>query len=328
MKMILNNKNFDHEDTIDKLTIADSFVVPSNKLGRGNGEAKLFIGNENPELRDFYGLSGFDIKCFLKKSDLGDFLNGLKSEYRFPKLPYRRKNDLPSLFNSRLSELSDLPEFIWFSVKEQSQIDGPRVYVNSRDNNFKILRTLPLPNLSYLSIIKLRAADGEIVYYFKLFTDYEDSFGTTTHPSDIEREENIISNDNELSDHVREQTNRARIGQGKYRDDLLRDCPFCPITLISDDRLLVASHIKPWAKSVGREKTDPKNGFMFTPTIDRLFDRGFITFENNKKILISPWLSRITIHRLNFQSSGVIEHLPINGREGYLSYHRENIFKS
>ena len=64
MKMILNNKNFDHEDTIDKLTIADSFVVPSNKLGRGNGEAKLFIGNENPELRDFYGLSVLILSAF------------------------------------------------------------------------------------------------------------------------------------------------------------------------------------------------------------------------------------------------------------------------
>jgi hypothetical protein len=41
----------------------------------------------------------------------------------------------------------------------------------------------------------------------------------------------------------------ARIGQGKYREKLLKQCPICPITLVSDDRLLIASHIKPWAKS-------------------------------------------------------------------------------
>ena len=63
--MILKNKTFVKEDTIDKLTIADSFVVPSNKLGRGNGEAKLYIGNEEENLRNFYGPSGFEKK--LKK---------------------------------------------------------------------------------------------------------------------------------------------------------------------------------------------------------------------------------------------------------------------
>jgi hypothetical protein len=31
-------------------------------------------------------------------------------------------------------------------------------------------------------------------------------------------------------------------------------CPFCPITLISDDRLLIASHIKPWVASDDFEK--------------------------------------------------------------------------
>lgn len=42
---------------------------------------------------------------------------------------------------------------------------------------------------------------------------------------------------------------------------------------VSDDRLLIASHIKPWAASDEKEKIDPKNGFMFTPTFDFLFDR-------------------------------------------------------
>jgi hypothetical protein len=29
----------------------------------------------------------------------------------------------------------------------------------------------------------------------------------------------------------------ARIGQGKYREKLLKQCPICPITLVSDDQL-------------------------------------------------------------------------------------------
>jgi len=91
--------------------------------------------------------------------------------------------------------------------------------------------------------------------------------------------------------------------------------------------LLIASHIKPWAASEQNEKIDPKNGFMFTPTIDYLFDSGFITFEDSKKMIISPWLSKPTIQRLNIKPKQIITHLPISGREKYLSYHREKFLR-
>lgn len=52
---------------------------------------------------------------------------------------------------------------------------------------------------------------------------------------------------------------KAREGQGKYRELLLEQCHFCPITMISDERLLIASHIKPWAASSDDEKIDPYN---------------------------------------------------------------------
>ena len=62
--MIIDGKNYTQENTHDKITIADSFVVPSNKLGNGNGDGKLYLGNENSFLRNFYGSNGFNIKCF------------------------------------------------------------------------------------------------------------------------------------------------------------------------------------------------------------------------------------------------------------------------
>jgi len=52
---------------------------------------------------------------------------------------------------------------------------------------------------------------------------------------------------------------KAREGQGKYRELLLEQCHFCLITMISDERLLIASHIKPWAASSDDEKIDPYN---------------------------------------------------------------------
>ena len=176
--------------------------------------------------------------------------------------------------------------------------------------------------------MKLIANDGEIIYYIKLFTDFKDSFGVTSHPSTVQKEEALLEQNISLSKEVKLQTVKARIGQGKYRKQLLEQCPFCPVTLVSDERLLIASHIKPWAVSNQNEKIDPKNGFMFTPTIDYLFDSGFISFEDNKKMLVSPWLSKPTISRLNIKPLKVIDHLPIFGREKYLQYHRESIFKN
>ena len=326
--MLLNSQEFLPLDTREKVTMADSFVVRANKLGGGNGESKLYIGNEDPALRDFYGSRGFNNKCFLMRQDLINFLNGLKAEYTSPQLPYKKKDELPSLYATRLAKIQALPEIIWFSIQEQTQIEPPRVYVNSKDANYQLIRELSLPNLSYISLLKLRSSRGEIVYYIRLFTDFMDSFGVTEHPIDIKNEEALVEDNSLLTKDEKLQTVKARVGQGKYRKQLLEQCPFCPVTLVSDDRLLIASHIKPWAASEQAEKIDPKNGFMFTPTIDYLFDSGFITFEDNKKMVVSPWLSKPTINRLNIKPLKIIDQLPIVGREGYLSYHRKNVFKA
>jgi len=67
---------------------------------------------------------------------------------------------------------------------------------------------------------------------------------------------------------------------------------------------------------------------MFTPTYDFLFDRGFITFENDKTMTISPWLSKVTISKLNLVPGKKYTHLPVEGRKRYLDYHRENILRN
>ena len=97
--------------------------------------------------------------------------------------------------------------------------------------------------------------------------------------------------------------------------------------MISDDRLLIASHIKPWAKcGTYEEKMDSKNGFMLTPTFDFLFDRGYITFGDDKTMIISPWLSKMTLSKLGIAPGKKYSHLPIEGREKYLEYHRAYVF--
>lgn len=323
MDIILDHHHFKVIDTKEKITIADSFVVKQNKIGGGNGEAKLYVGQDNSETRGFFGDNGFAIPCFLVKSDLQKYLEETKAEYLKPEQPYIKKEDLPKLWQARKEKIDELPEIINFEVIEQTQIAGPRVYVNSNDLAYKIIRELSLPNITFISVVKLLDDKGNLCFYFRLFADY---FGEVEHPYVIEVQEEEIS-ESDVPIEEKKQLIKARIGQGEYRTRLLAECPFCPITLVSDDRLLIASHIKPWAISSDFEKTDPKNGFMLTPTFDRLFDRGFLSFTNDKKTILSPFLSNMTYSKLGISDNKIISHLPIEGREAYLEYHRNKILK-
>ena len=322
MKITILNKNYDVIETKEKVTIADSFVVRQNKIGGGNGEAKLYVGQDNQEVRDFFGNNGFVIKCFLLKKDLLKYLEETKIEYLHPEQPYINKNILPDLWKTRKEIILTLPDIIEFKIQEQTQIDGPRIYVKSSDKAYKLMRELSLPNITYITIVKLVDENNQLFYYCKLFADY---FGDIQHPYLINKEEQ----ESKILEETTETKilSRARKGQGKYRDDLLNICPYCPITMVSDERILIASHIKPWAHSTDEEKIDPYNGFMFTPTFDYLFDRGYLSFTEDKKTKLSPFLSKMTYSKLGISDNKIFHHLPINGRENYLEYHRTEIFQ-
>lgn len=117
-----------------------------------------------------------------------------------------------------------------------------------------------------------------------------------------------------------------RVGQEKFRRNLLDEISFCPITGITDKRILTASHIKPWRVSNNNERLDKNNGFIFSPTIDKLFDIGLITFENNKTLLISKALDKTNIISIGIEPKRIYEKLPVENRVQYLEYHRNFIF--
>ncbi|WCM41367.1 HNH endonuclease [Flavobacterium sp. CBA20B-1] len=121
---------------------------------------------------------------------------------------------------------------------------------------------------------------------------------------------------------------KIRIGQEKFRKNLIKHLKECPITGIDEKRILLASHIKPWSVSTNEERLDIYNGFIFSPTIDKLFDKGLITFENNKELIISPTLSEVNIGSIGIIPGKKYFKLPIENRINYLEFHRENIFVS
>ncbi len=124
-------------------------------------------------------------------------------------------------------------------------------------------------------------------------------------------------------------TQKIRIGQDIFRNELLRTLKKCPITQIDDKRLLIASHIKPWVHSNNEERLNPNNGFLLSPLYDKLFDKsiGLITFTSKKEILISKKLSNENRARLGINNRDYIAELPVEGREEFLEYHRKYIFQ-
>ena len=117
-----------------------------------------------------------------------------------------------------------------------------------------------------------------------------------------------------------------RVGQSQFRQKLVLSLKRCPITKIDDPRILNASHIKPWVMSNNIERLDIRNGLLLAPTFDKLFDRGFITFTNDKQVLISETLNQENIKRIGIFQYQQFDELPILGREEYLEYHRTKIF--
>lgn len=138
-------------------------------------------------------------------------------------------------------------------------------------------------------------------------------------------EHNLVANTNDKIITEKEIMTTIRTQQNKFRENLYKHLKICPITQISDKRLLVASHIKPWCISNNAEKMDIYNGFMLSPLYDKLFDSGLITFTLQKELKISPSLSQDTIIKLNIKQA-YYEKLPIEGREKYLEFHNNKIF--
>lgn len=330
--MKIEGKEYSFQDVSRILTVPDCNVLGPNKLGTGNGEAKFYFGTKD-ELKTF-ALGESVMECFFLKSDLMIYMQTAQKEYMSPTQNYAGKLKMPTLWTKRVQEISKLPEIIEFTVEVQSQIEGPRGYINSKDAAYKLFRTLSLPLISYISILRLKNPSGKIKYYWKLFVDFDAltqrgitpqvfTYGKVGIHTSQESPAKQVKTASATKDSIRDAT-----AQAKYRAKLLEECPYCPITKISDERLLVASHIKPYAVSEKNEAFDPKNGFTLSPLYDRLFDQGFISFDDKKRMMVSNWISPSNQERCHIKAGTFIQMLPLDDkREFYLQYHRQYVFK-
>lgn len=95
-----------------------------------------------------------------------------------------------------------------------------------------------------------------------------------------------------ISATTREALVMARVGQGKFRADLIKRWGGrCALTGLQNVNLMVASHINAWALSDNIERLDVENGLLLAPHIDRLFDQGLISFSDDGALQISHVLN-------------------------------------
>lgn len=136
-------------------------------------------------------------------------------------------------------------------------------------------------------------------------------------------EEKKIEKDTTITTTERVAITRARVGQGLFRERLISYWCGCSISNFSHYNILMASHIKPWRVSDNQQRLDVFNGLLLLPNFDKLFDKGYISFGDNGKIIYSSYLTpsdRVllgmddSIHLLKVDA----EHKP------YLKFHRDN----
>jgi hypothetical protein len=143
----------------------------------------------------------------------------------------------------------------------------------------------------------------------------------------IEQTQKAIEGRTDIGPTEKQQLVLSRRGQGVFKANVRLNETKCRLTGVTDPRLLIASHIKPWVDSSDNEKLDGCNGLLLSPHADRLFDRGLISFENDGTVLISPILDRAILPQWGLDKITAVGSFKPE-QCTYLEYHRSERFKT
>ncbi|TDO03861.1 HNH endonuclease [Sunxiuqinia elliptica] len=143
----------------------------------------------------------------------------------------------------------------------------------------------------------------------------------------------VLSGVENLKGEVKTQEVKVRVNQHVFRKIVLVNYNTqCAVTSINIPEMLIASHIIPWSANE-EERLNPSNGICLSAHFDKAFDKGFITFDEKYKLVLSPslkdystkdyfstWFQRFEGARINMPQK-YLPHLD------FMAWHRENIYK-
>lgn len=142
-------------------------------------------------------------------------------------------------------------------------INKPLMQIKSYEE-FKSIKA----EIEKLPIFLQRNSVGHHMYSGALnkYSDYLRATKSQTIENDIKD----LIKDERLNETEKTSLINARIGQGKYRKDLINLWGGCSVTGYEDYKMLVASHIKPWSFSTNSERLDKFNGLLLLPNLDKV----------------------------------------------------------
>lgn len=287
---------------------------------KGVGEKRLYISNtkDAKEYDDFFDFDNLEY-FFFKKSDLLQYLKDAENEYLKPTQDYEQK--IGKFYKGNCDLIKNLQgEYIKFKFTRTHDnqnryylvLEGNKSKNNPNRQAYSYLLNICLPRVTKINFVKLQNENnGKNFIYLK-----------PNFLSNVKIEEFILKKPKDKQD--KEKTRKM---QAKYRFSLLDIMPSCVISGVADDRILIACHIKPFSKCDEKEEFDENNGIILTPTYHYLFDIGFITFDDNGNLIVSDFLSKLNQKKLHIQTGQKSQIKITKKRQDYLKYHRTDIFQ-
>ena len=139
--------------------------------------------------------------------------------------------------------------------------------------------------------------------------------------------EKFVDDSTKITETERKAVISARVGQGLFREQLIKKYDGrCIVTGVDDKRILLASHIRPWAVSTNEQRLSPENGLLLSPLYDKLFDVGLITFSDEGQIICSKELEKRSIDLLKIDRNKKYDLKITSSLIENLKYHQNTVF--
>lgn len=245
----------------------------------------------------------------------------------------RKDGDGLSRLNAKMRQGRRLQQAVYEAFSKRREVrfilvDGDQVPIEESADRSSIVRARSLDHVSWF-VHEYDGMSGDFVIVRGVPRPDHDEADPTAGMIDPAEDPVFLQMLDQLDATEREALIKARVGQGDFRSALINRWGGCSVTGCGATELLVASHIKPWSLCANRnERLSPANGLLLLPTLDKLLDRGFISFDDQFRIMLSPQLKPGHLSQLNITS-----HLRLTGRANrdmlpFLRWHRANLFRS
>lgn len=295
-------------------------------IPRDSVKKRKVIGGDHLKINDY-------AKVFL----VNDVLENFHFDDTLKIFEKLHKNFNPKQFNANTMSYQILNNQAFTPIELRQAVHG--IGMNQDVEFNKLRHNLFKNDLLYLLIEKTQTQKNLFIMPFRnpLFFSL---LGVTNskwqiyQEQKLKRENNLIAKSPTLSQEEKIQ----RQHQNKWREALAFEMMnyttidrsiFCPLTYIEADfddmkTLFRASHIKGYSDCDEEEKYDLDNGLLLIANADALFDKHFITIDENKQLKFSYLLENN--HKLKSQlnlNNGIFKDILNDRRMQYLAYHRK-----